>query len=111
MKKTRIAIAACALMLGGSIALPTAGSAFSESGLEAAYGKPVAVVKMENGSEKRYYKTPVAYGATIYRMFEVKGSQAADLGLAYQVSDKSDVSSVAGSPKVDQKGAFLKSER
>ncbi len=105
MLKKNIAIAACALLIGGLTALPVTANAFSEAGLDAAYGKPAAVVKMENGAEARYYKVPVVYGATIYRVFEVKGSQVVDQGVALQPSGKGDVSSLADSPKVDKKGS------
>jgi hypothetical protein len=101
MKKRNIVVAICALMLAGSALLPGASSAFSEAGLQAAYGNPVLVVTMDNGAEKRYYQVPVINGATIYRVFEVSGSQAADKGLALLPS-ANDVKSVAASSKTDK---------
>ena len=102
MTKTKTALTACAILLGGSLMLPAAGNALTDQELQALYCKPVAVVKTDDG-EKRYYKANVAFGASVYRMVEVRGNQMTDMGLALQPSDKNSAGSLADSAKLEKR--------
>jgi len=76
------------------------GNASTIQELENTWGSPVEAVKMENGTEKRYYK----YGNTMdlgYRVFLIKGNEVTDLGLTSSIDKNKEAIKTAGIPVVE----------